>query len=330
MEQQNEVVLRADKLVKHYFQRKGLFGFDPRPVQALSGVSFTIGRGETLGLVGETGCGKSTLARLLLRLEEPTSGQVVVGGTDLAEFRGRKMKEFRRRAQLIFQDPYDSIPERMTLGSIVADPLHIHRVGTRSERRDKATEMLRLVGLKRDDYNRYPAEFSAGQRQRVSIARALSLDPTLILCDEPISSLDVSIQAQILNLLIDLQDKFRLTYLFISHDLGVVKYVSKRVMVMYLGVIMELAPAEEIFARPLHPYTEALMAAIPGLEKRGTRMVIKGEAPNPINPPPGCRFHPRCHRVMDICSQEVPPLGRVEGGDHLVACHLHKVTPVDE
>ncbi|MCL5958454.1 MAG: ATP-binding cassette domain-containing protein, partial [Chloroflexi bacterium] len=315
--------------VKHYFQRKGLFGVDPRPVQALSGVSFTISRGETLGLVGETGCGKSTLARQLLRLEEPTSGKVMVGGKDLGEFRGRRMKDFRRQAQLIFQDPYDSIPERMTIGNIVADPLHIHHLGSKKERREKALEMLRLVGLKNDDYDRYPAEFSAGQRQRVSIARALSLEPKLILCDEPISSLDVSIQAQILNLLIDLQDKFQLTYLFISHDLGVVKYVSARVMVMYLGLIMELAPADEIFDTPLHPYTEALMAAIPGLEKRGARMVIKGETPNPINPPSGCRFHPRCHKVMDICSQEVPVLGKIEGSNHLVACHLHKVIPVE-
>jgi peptide/nickel transport system ATP-binding protein/oligopeptide transport system ATP-binding protein len=314
-------LLEAEGLVKHFPSRdsRGL-------VRAVDGVSLALWPGETLGIVGESGSGKSTVARLLLRLVEPTAGTVRFEGEDLGRLGTAALRARRRDMQIVFQDPYASLDPRMTIVDIIAEPLAIHRLGTRSERREKAVKLLRLVGLEPEAAERYPHEFSGGQRQRIGIARAVALEPKLVILDEPVSALDVSIQSQILNLLMDLKRRLGLSYLFISHDLSVVEHVSDRVAVMYLGRIVETAPAEDLFRRPLHPYTEALVSAIPGKPAgRGGRILLKGDPPSPEEPPSGCPFHPRCPKAMDRCRSETPPERAVAGGQgqRSVTCHLY-------
>jgi oligopeptide/dipeptide ABC transporter ATP-binding protein len=305
---------------------RGLFKYFPVAdgddvVRAVDGVTFEILRGETLGLVGESGCGKSTVGRCLLRLIEPTRGEVEFEGREVLALSGGELRRLRREMQIIFQDPYASLNPRMKVRDIVAEPLVVHGIGDRTERRERVADLLKKVGLDPDYMNRYPHEFSGGQRQRIGIARALALKPKLIVADEPVSALDVSVQAQVVNLLADLQDEFELTYLFISHGLAVVEHISDRVAVMYLGRIVEVAAAEELYARPLHPYTRALLSAIPVPDptRRRERIVLKGDVPTPINPPAGCRFHTRCPEAIPECSQIDPDLREVAPG-HTVAC----------
>ena len=321
-------------LVKHYSSGGFLSRARP-PVRAVDGVSFAIAPGETLGLVGESGSGKSTIGRNVLRLEEPTSGKVEFEGTDLATVPPAALRSMRRRMQIIFQDPLASLNPRRTIGASVAEGLEIHRLVPRSEIVGRVAELLQEVGLDPAYAARYPHEFSGGQRQRIGVARALALNPRLIVADEPVSALDVSIQAQVVNLLDDLQEELGLTYVFIAHDLGVVRHVSDRIAVMYLGVIVEQAPADILYERPIHPYTEALLSAIPLVDTdesapppRG-RIVLEGEVPSPIDPPTGCRFHPRCRYATDICRTERPPLIAF-GGGRFAACHhpLGGATPL--
>jgi peptide/nickel transport system ATP-binding protein len=324
-----EPLVSAQNLVKHFAARAGMFSRQRGVVRAVDDVSFTIPEGHTLGLVGESGCGKSTLGRLLLRLYEPTSGTVEVDRTRVTDLGRRELREFRRHMQIIFQDPYASLNPRMRVGDIVAEPMIIHGLHQgKSERAARVHELLGRVGLREDASRRFPHEFSGGQRQRIGIARALAAEPRLIVADEPLSALDVSIQAQIVNLLEDLQRERRLTYLFISHDLKVVEHVSDRVAVMYLGKIVESAPASLLYREPRHPYTKALLAAVPVPDpsKKRQRLVLEGDPPSPLAPPPGCAFHPRCPLARDParkprCESEAPLL-RTVGTDHLSACHF--------
>jgi oligopeptide transport system ATP-binding protein len=317
-----EVLLEALAIAKHFpVKGSGVIRREIGRVQAVDGVSFEVRTGETLGLVGESGCGKSTLGRCLVRLHELTSGTVVFDGRDITDLDRRALRPLRREMQMIFQDPSASLNPRKRVGAIIADPLVIHGQA-RGDAKRRVQELMDVVGLAPEHYNRYPHEFSGGQRQRIGVARALALNPRLIVADEPVSALDVSIQAQVVNLLDDLQDEFSLTYVFIAHDLGVVRHVSDRIAVMYLGKIVELSPAEELYERPIHPYTEALLSAVPipdPLAQR-ERIVLEGDVPSPINPPSGCHFHPRCRYATAICATDEPPLVPHASG-HLAACH---------
>jgi peptide/nickel transport system ATP-binding protein/oligopeptide transport system ATP-binding protein len=316
-------LLEVRELVKHYAGKRGIFAGHREKVRAVDGVSFSLARGETLGLVGESGCGKSTLGRLVVRLEEPTAGKILFAGEEITAWTGRKLRELRRRVQIVFQDSYSSLNPRRTVGAIIEEPLANFGVA-KEERRERVRELLTLVGLEPVDAPKYPHEFSGGQRQRINIARALALEPELIVCDEPVSSLDVSIRAQILNLLRELKRRLNLSYLFISHDLAAVKYLADRVAVMYLGKLVEILAAEGLVSQARHPYTRALLQAVPEPNPRqrtGQKPVVRGEPPDPANPPLGCRFHPRCPEALDVCRQDEPVLKEV-GEGHLVACHL--------
>ncbi|MBV6450332.1 MAG: Oligopeptide transport ATP-binding protein OppF [Anaerolineales bacterium] len=311
----------VNDLVKYFPVRGGVLQRVKAYVQAVDKVSFTVKEGETLGMVGESGCGKTTVGRAMLRLIEPTSGSVFINGEDIIQMRPQSLKHARRNMQMIFQDPYASLNPRLPIGESVMEGLHIHNIGSPRERWDVAIQMLKKVGLEDYHARRYPHEFSGGQRQRIGIARALALQPKFIVCDEPVSALDVSIQSQVLNILKDLQEEFGLTYLFIAHNMSVVEHISDRVAVMYLGKMVELTEREELFRNPLHPYTKALMSAIPipDPEVRRERIILKGDVPSPLNPPKGCRFHPRCPLAIDICSQEEPAFKELAPG-HFVAC----------
>jgi oligopeptide transport system ATP-binding protein len=320
-----EVPLLEARHVRKYFPiRKGVLQREVGRVHAVDDVSFAVREGETLGLVGESGCGKSTLGRTLVRLLEPTDGEIIFQGKPIQSLGTRRLRPLRREMQMVFQDPYASLNPRKRVGTIVSDPMRIHDLGSRAEQKRRVGEILETVGLSPEHYNRFPHEFSGGQRQRIGIARALALRPKLIIADEPVSALDVSIQSQMLNLLEDLQNEFQLTYIFIAHDLGVVRHVSDRIAVMYLGKIVELSPAEELYTRPIMPYTEALLSAVPipdpDLAEKRERIVLEGDVPSPINPPTGCRFHPRCRYATDVCKQLEPPLVDY-GNGHLAACH---------
>ncbi len=320
---QDRDLVVVENLVKDFPLRRGLFQRVYANVHAVDGVSFTVRRGETLGLVGESGCGKTTVGRTILRLIPATSGKVYFEGRDLFALKPPEMKALRRHMQIIFQDPYSSLDPRMPIGHSIAEGLVVHGIGTPRERYEAVAEMLHKVQMRGDHAKRYPHEFSGGQRQRIGIARALILRPKFIVCDEPVSALDVSVQSQVLNILLDLQEEFGLTYLFIAHNLSVVEHISNRVAVMYLGKIVELADREELYRHPLHPYTQALISAIPIPDPylRRERIILSGDVPSPVNPPPGCRFHTRCPRVMEHCREEEPPW-KDYGGEHFVACWL--------
>ena len=318
-------LLEVDHLVKHFPIKSGiLVNRQVGAVRAVDDVSFSLAEGETLGLVGESGCGKSTLARTILQLIRPTAGSVRFRGTELTDLSRRQLRPLRREMQMIFQDPYASLNPRKRVGQIVGDPLRLHGVASGAELREQVEELLDRVGLSREHYNRFPHEFSGGQRQRIGVARALALEPKLIIADEPVSALDVSIQAQIINLLDDLQDEFGLTYLFVAHDLGVVRHVSDRIAVMYLGKIVEIGPADAVYENPIHPYTLSLLSAVPipdpRLNRAREQLTLEGDVPTPANPPDACRFHTRCPRATDICSELEPPLVDY-GGGHWAACH---------
>ncbi|HEY5361718.1 MAG TPA: dipeptide ABC transporter ATP-binding protein [Streptosporangiaceae bacterium] len=325
----DDVLVRVDNLVKHFpIRSSSLLGRTVGQVQAVDGVSLTIGRGQTLGLVGETGCGKSTLARCIAGLIPVTSGTVTFEGSNITNLSRRAMQPYRREIQMIFQDPYGSLNPRRRVGSIIGEPFAVHKMASGAERKRKVQDLMARVGLNPEHYNRFPAEFSGGQRQRIGVARALALQPKLIICDEPVSALDVSIQAQVLNLLADLQDDFGLSYLFIAHDLEVVRHVSHAVTVMYLGRIAESGPKDPVYDAPRHPYTNALLSAVPSADPEAAatrqRIILTGDVPSPINPPSGCRFHPRCPKAQELCSQQDPPLeAKVnDPPDHLTACHF--------
>jgi len=327
-ENEKETLVQVHHLKKYFPVTRGLvIQRHVGDIKAVDGVSFDIHKGETLGLVGETGSGKTTVGRTMLRLYEPTDGRVIFDDVDLMTLKGGELRNMRRRMQMIFQDPYASLNPRMTVGSIVGEPLEVHGVASGKEKREQVQELLRLVGLNPYFVNRYPHEFSGGQRQRIGIARALALNPDLIICDEPISSLDVSIQAQVVNLMEDLQDQLGLTYLFIAHDLSMVRHISDRMAVMYLGKIMELADRDEIYLNPLHPYTQALMSAVPvpdpEVEEKRQRIILEGDLPSPAHPPVGCNFNTRCPVAMETCFEVEPEFIEVQKG-HFCACHLAK------
>jgi oligopeptide transport system ATP-binding protein len=326
---EDDVLIRVENLVKYFpIKAGGLISRTVGHVQAVDGISLQIGRGQTMGLVGETGCGKSTLARCIAGLLPVTSGKVTFEGKNITNLSRRAMRPYRREIQMIFQDPYGSLNPRRRVGAIIGDPFAIHRTATGNERKKAVQELMERVGLNPEHYNRFPAEFSGGQRQRIGVARALALRPKLIICDEPVSALDVSIQAQVLNLLSDLQDDFGLSYLFIAHDLSVVKHVSDAVMVMYLGRAAEQGPGDQVYATPRHPYSVALLSAAPAADPDSAaarqRIILTGDVPSPINPPSGCRFHPRCPKAQELCSQQEPALESKAGDpqDHRTACHF--------
>jgi oligopeptide/dipeptide ABC transporter ATP-binding protein len=322
-----EELLVVEDLEKHFPITRGIvFQKEVGRVRAVDGVSFKVNKGETLGVVGESGCGKSTMARCVMRLLDPTGGSVAFDGEDITRVRGGRLMEIRRKMQMVFQDPYASLNTRKRVGSIVGEALEVHKAGTSAEIRNRVRELLDVVGLNPEHYNRFPHEFSGGQRQRIGIARALAIRPKLIVCDEPVSALDVSVQAQVLNLLKQLQREFDLTYVFIAHDLDVVKHISDRVAVMYLGKIVEMGTGPDLYKRPLHPYSGALLSAVPipnpDLARKRVSVVLEGDVPSPINPPSACRFHPRCPRFQEgTCDQIEPPLEDKERG-HLAACHF--------
>jgi oligopeptide transport system ATP-binding protein len=325
----SERIVAIDQLVKDYPVRGGEEG---ATLTALDSVTLTVDRGEILGIVGESGCGKSTLAKVLLRLEQPTSGTVVVDSENITELDKEQTKRYPRKVQMVFQDPYGALAPRMSIGTALEEPLRIHKIGDKQERRQRVQELLALVGLDQSLANRYPHQLSGGQRQRVNIARALALQPEVLVLDEPVSALDVSVQAQVLNLLREVQQRLGVTYLFISHDLRVVRYLCDRVGVMYLGSIVEDGPTEEVFAAPMHPYTLALLHSIPDHEESdavGRSFRLKGEVPNPIDKPSGCAFHPRCPIAREVCSRERPPLRKVSG-TRLSACHFAEEVPALE
>jgi oligopeptide/dipeptide ABC transporter ATP-binding protein len=319
-----QVLVRAEHVKKYFPIRKGILQREVARVHAVDDVSLEVRAGETLGLVGESGCGKSTLARCIARLYDLTAGSITFEGRDISRLSRRQLRPVRRELQMVFQDPYASLNPRKRVGAILSDPLRIHNYGDRAKIRSRVRELLSLVGLSPEHVNRYPHEFSGGQRQRIGVARAIALHPKLIIADEPVSALDVSIRAQVINLLDDLQDELSLTYVFIAHDLGVVRHISDRIAVMYLGKIVEVSPAEELYRRPVHPYTEALLSAVPlpdpDLSAKRQQIVLEGDVPSPVTPPSGCRFHPRCRYATEICSREEPPLV-THGQGHMAACH---------
>lgn len=319
-----ELLVEVKDLKKYFPIRKGIFGQNSSYVRAVDGVSLSIKKGETLGLVGESGCGKSTTGRMVMRLLAPTNGEIWFNGKDISKLNDKQLRETRKELQMIFQDPYASLNPRMTVGELISEPLLVHNMLTKKEREKRVHQLLEYVGLTSYHANRYAHEFSGGQRQRIGIARALSVNPKLIVADEPVSALDVSIQSQVLNLMQDLQKEFGLTYLFISHDLSVVEHISDRVGVMYLGRIVEITDKESLYENPLHPYTKALMSAVPVADPRmkKERIVLQGDIPSPSNPPTGCTFHPRCQSCMEICKTVVPELKEVKPG-HFTACHLY-------
>ncbi|MCD6289597.1 MAG: dipeptide ABC transporter ATP-binding protein [Anaerolineae bacterium] len=323
-----DVLLRVEGLKMHFPITQGIiWQRQVGSIKAVDGIDFYINSGETLGLVGESGCGKSTTGRAILQLYRPTAGHVYFQGVDLTQMKGEQLRRQRRKMQMIFQDPYASLNPRMTVGNIVGEPLEVHNIARGKEKRERVMELLRVVGLNPYFVNRYPHEFSGGQRQRIGIARALAVNPDFIVCDEPISALDVSIQAQIVNLLEELQEQFGLTYLFIAHDLSVVRHISDRVAVMYLGKLVEMTDRDTLYENPLHPYTEALLSAVPipdpQVEAKRKRIILEGDVPSPANPPKGCNFNTRCPRAMDICFEEEPPFKDV-GDGHYVACFLYE------
>lgn len=320
-------LLRIENLQMHFPVTKGIIlQKKVGVIKAVDGLNFTIKRGETLGLVGESGCGKSTTGRAILQLSPPTAGKIYFEDIDLTQLAKEDLRQIRRRMQMIFQDPYASLNPRLAVGKIISEPLEIFGIADKKQRQNKVKELLEVVGMNPQFINRYPHEFSGGQRQRIVIARALALNPDFVVCDEPIAALDVSIQAQVINLMRELQDKFNLTYLFIAHDLSVVKYISDRVAVMYLGKIVELANRVDLYENPLHPYTKALLSAVPipepEIEAKRQRIILTGDVPSPMNPPKGCRFHTRCPLVIDACRQDPEPEFKDVGGGHFVACHL--------